>query len=433
MGVAHGRVDDLHLVGADGRVGIRDLRGATVAADEDELATDAGQLIVTTALAVGAEDALGEACAALGPDGLSRALAFVQPPALSPSLRRRVRADRYDLDALRREAGSLPDVSVPELQRLRRVTWSSAIQVGLLVVAFTILWRAVSDIDLGTLVDELRGATWWLAAAGALVAQTPRLAQAVSCLGAAPLPLALRPVYFLQLAQSYIGLAVPSSAARIAVNVRFFQRQGLAPGGALAVGAVDGLAGFVVQAMVLVGLLVFTPRSLDLDLSLAWGTGIGIVLVVAIVVGVVIAAVAVLRPGLRAQVVAWVRGLVADGIVTVRGLRSPKRLAMVLGGNLGSDLLFATALGLFARAFGTSVGLGDLLLIVISVALLAGLLPVPGGVGVTEGGLALGLVGAGMSEEAAFAAVISYRLCTFYVPPVWGFFALRWLERNQHL
>jgi glycosyltransferase 2 family protein len=38
-----------------------------------------------------------------------------------------------------------------------------------------------------------------------------------------------------------------------------------------------------------------------------------------------------------------------------------------------------------------------------------------------------------LSEEVAFASVITYRLATFYLPPVWGFFALRWLERNQHL
>ena len=57
----------------------------------------------------------------------------------------------------------------------------------------------------------------------------------------------------------------------------------------------------------------------------------------------------------------------------------------------------------------------------------------PGGIGVVEGGLTYGLVRAGMPEEAAFAAAIFYRLAVFYLPPVWGFFAFRWLERNQHL
>jgi uncharacterized membrane protein YbhN (UPF0104 family) len=44
-----------------------------------------------------------------------------------------------------------------------------------------------------------------------------------------------------------------------------------------------------------------------------------------------------------------------------------------------------------------------------------------------------GLTEAGVSESAAVAAVILYRLGTFYLPPIWGFFAFRWLERNDHL
>ena len=51
----------------------------------------------------------------------------------------------------------------------------------------------------------------------------------------------------------------------------------------------------------------------------------------------------------------------------------------------------------------------------------------------TEFGLTVGLTAAGMTEEAALAAVVLYRVSTFYLPPVWGFFAMRWLQRNAHL
>jgi glycosyltransferase 2 family protein len=45
----------------------------------------------------------------------------------------------------------------------------------------------------------------------------------------------------------------------------------------------------------------------------------------------------------------------------------------------------------------------------------------------------MGLTAAGMSEEAALSAVLLYRAATFYVPPLWGFFALRWLQRRAYL
>ena len=50
-----------------------------------------------------------------------------------------------------------------------------------------------------------------------------------------------------------------------------------------------------------------------------------------------------------------------------------------------------------------------------------------------EFGLTLGLTTAGMTPEAAVAAVLLYRISTFYLPPVWGFFAMRFLQRNRYL
>jgi glycosyltransferase 2 family protein len=42
-------------------------------------------------------------------------------------------------------------------------------------------------------------------------------------------------------------------------------------------------------------------------------------------------------------------------------------------------------------------------------------------------------VQAGVPEEVAFAAVLLHRMATFYLPPIWGYFAMRWLERNDQL
>ncbi len=88
---------------------------------------------------------------------------------------------------------------------------------------------------------------------------------------------------------------------------------------------------------------------------------------------------------------------------------------------------------MFVLAFGYSVPYAELLFINMCVSLLSGLIPVPGGIGVTEGGLIFGLTSVGVPQEAAFAAVILYRLSTFYLPPIWGFFSLRWLEKNSYL
>lgn len=317
------------------------------------------------------------------------------------------------------------------LQRLQQVTWGSVLQVVLMVLAASVLVNQIAGLDLEAVSDELATASVGLVALGFLLAQLPRVAQSASTLGAAPRPLRPGPVYALQLAQGYVGLAVPSTAARIAMNVRFFQKQGFSQGSALAIGGLDGVAGFVVEASLLVGLLVFTPQALDFDPDAPSLPEWADILRVLVVVALVVAVATVLRPQRREQAVAWVRRLVEDGVTTLRGVRSPRRLLLLFGGNLGSVLGFSVTLGVFAAALGTTVPFGDLVVIVISVSLLAGVLPVPGGIGVVEGGLTFGLVAAGMPEEAAFAAVLLHRVATFYLPPVWGFVAFRWLQRQD--
>ena len=85
------------------------------------------------------------------------------------------------------------------------------------------------------------------------------------------------------------------------------------------------------------------------------------------------------------------------------------------------------------RAFGQDVDYMDVVLVNEFVALFAGLMPVPGGVGVTEAALTAGFVAIGVDESTALAAAITYRVLTYYTPPIIGFGAFRWLQRQQFL
>jgi glycosyltransferase 2 family protein len=297
----------------------------------------------------------------------------------------------------------------------------------------SVMISTITGLDFEAVTAELRGASWLLIGLALATAQTPRLSQTASALGAASRPLPARPVYLLQLAQGYVSLAVPTSVGRVAMNVRFFQKQGLSAGAALAKGLLDRVSGVLVEATVLLGLLVVTPQTLHFDLAAPglpeWRTVLGIVIALAVVLAIVSAAL----PNRRRQLHEWERSLSAEGHHTLQDLSSPRRLLLLLGGNLASVILFSATLGLFAAALGTTVSASDLVVITISVSLLAGLLPLPGGIGVVEGGLTFGLVAAGMPEDAAFAAVVLYRISTFYLPALWGYFAVRHLEHHGYL
>jgi uncharacterized membrane protein YbhN (UPF0104 family) len=260
----------------------------------------------------------------------------------------------------------------------------------------------------------------------------PRVAQAISTLGSVPARLPFGPVYAMQLATGYMNVAMPANIARLAVNIRFFQRQGLSPTIAVASGAIDSFVSTVIQAVLLVLLLVFSGATVELDLPIPSGDPRRLLWLVAGIVVVVVAVLVTvprLRAALRERFTQWW----PDVKATLAALRGRHKLAQLVLGSLAAEVLFAIALGLFARALGYDLTLAELLLINISVSLLGTLVPIPGNIGVAEFGLTVGLTGAGMSPEAALGAVFLYRISTFYLPPAWGFFSLRWLQRNRYL
>jgi uncharacterized membrane protein YbhN (UPF0104 family) len=430
--IAHQRIEPATLAVVDGDAGLVDFDSATLAASDDQLAIDRAQLLATSVVLAGTEPGLAAAAAALGPEGLEALLPYVQAGALGVPLRQAMNTAGIDVDDIRAGAAETVGVKAPDLVRLRRVTWWTLAQLILLGAAVWSVLTALGDLDYGALRESLRDASWWWVAVGFLVAQLPRATQAVSTLGSIPARLAFRPVYIMQLATGYMNLALPSGIARMAVNVRFFQRQGVPPTTALTAGAIDSFASTVVQGVLLVLLVLFSSANLNLTFDLPSGGTLRLAVVVGVLV-VASVAVLLLVPRVRNPIVLRVRTWWPDVRDAILALRAGNKLGLLLGGSLATDILFATALGMFANALGFNVSLADLLVLNISISLLGSLVPIPGNIGVAELGLSVGLVSAGMTEEAALAAVLLYRASTFYIPPLWGFFAMRWLQRNRLL
>jgi uncharacterized membrane protein YbhN (UPF0104 family) len=53
--------------------------------------------------------------------------------------------------------------------------------------------------------------------------------------------------------------------------------------------------------------------------------------------------------------------------------------------------------------------------------------------GVAEAGYTAALVALGIPETAAVSTAITFRLVTYYLPPIWGAFAMRWMRHHEYL
>ena len=431
-GIAHGALDGDRLVirdgRSDGRLAIGDFGRATAVATDADVHADRAQLLVTTALAVGTERAVAVTSRELGRDALTGLLAYLQVAALTPATRERVKSDRIDLDALRKAAAAAAGAEEPELVPLRRVTWGSLVQIALIGIGAWVVISALANVGIDTIVDELSGADWPWVILALVISPTVQVAEALSTLGASLRPLRFGPVLLLQFAIRFIALAVPSSAARIALSVRFFQRSGAPTSEAIAIGAIDSVSGFVIQALILAIVALANLVTLDLptpDLPDRSGK----LLILGVVVVVILVVAAILVPRLRRLIAPHL----AEARSAARVFRQPMKVLQLFGGNLAAQLLLAGVLGICLRAFGEQATLAELLVANTLTSLLSGIVPVPGGIGVSEATTTTLLVAMGIPESPALAATLIFRIITFYLPPVWGVLAMRALKRNGNL
>ena len=244
-----------------------------------------------------------------------------------------------------------------------------------------------------------------------------------------PTPLPLLPCVVLESALKFLNLTVPASAGSIAASIRFLQRMGAKTGEAVASTAVIGLADTILQVALVLVLLPIVHIQLDTSqLNGAIPSGRFIALIAVALVVVVGAVLAI--PALRKKVLPEIRSALSSLWAIARNRR---KLLDLFGGSLGKELLFALTLGSACLAYGVHLSLAQLLLVNVISSTLASLVPVPGGIGAAEAAISAGLVAMGVQETTAFAIALTHRLCTYYLPPIWGYASLHWLRRKGYV
>lgn len=93
---------------------------------------------------------------------------------------------------------------------------------------------------------------------------------------------------------------------------------------------------------------------------------------------------------------------------------------------LGYILAFEVAV----EAFGAGPSFTAVALAYLVGSVVSSIAPTPGGVGLVEATLIAGLTSAGMASPTAVAAVLTFRIATFWLPLLPGWGALTLLQRS---
>jgi uncharacterized protein (TIRG00374 family) len=433
--IAHGAISGESIVidPAAQTVALAEFRYAETRASPDQLDRDLAGAMAATALVIGTERAADGAARCLTPDVLRGALQHLQRPALDPMLGRSLRGKRGLLEDVRQRAAQAASIEVPALVEPRRVSWPTLILiVGSLIGGWALIGVL---IDVSQSFDTVIGADWLWVIVAFILAQLVFLASAVESVGSVAGPLPFGRVLAVEVANTFSGLA-GGTAAVFATRVRFYQKQGYDASVALSSGAIMSVASWIATgALFLIALpfawgsihIEFAPQSGG-DAKLVW-----IILAVVVLVAV-LAGVALAVPRFRRLAAAKLRPKLTDIWANLRQVaNSPGKLLLLLGGSFGAELLVAMTLSVSLRAFGDYLRLPTLIVVIFLAGVIGGVSPSPGGMGVVEAGMILGLTAAGVSEADATAAVFIQRLFLSYLPPIWGWITLVQLRKKEYL
>ncbi|GII77385.1 membrane protein [Sphaerisporangium rufum] len=424
--LAHRRLtgDSIHL-GLNGEVVLTDARSGEIAAGDLLLRLDIVQLLTYLALRVGPERSVRSAARVVPERSLAGALPLLQRIALTRGTRAEVNKNKELLPAIREQILALtPQVEVEEV-RLER--FQPRTLVTIIAGAFA-AYFLLSQLSRVNLLEVVTSARWEWGGIGLAAALVSYLAAALMLRGFVPERLPLGSTVLAQFAGSFVKLVAPAAVSGVAINSRYLQKRGIAPGLAVASVGASQLVGLGAHILLLLLFGYITGTNAAPSVSPSRGVVIGLLS------GAVLVLIVLAVPQLRRLAVDRIRSLFAGVVPRLLDvLQSPRKIIEGLSGTMLLTLAFVVCLDACVRAFGGSLSFTAVALVFLAGNAIGSAAPTPGGLGAVEASLYLGLTLAGLPGPVATSAVLLFRLLTFWLPVLPGWASFTWLQRHNAL
>ncbi|MDH2429441.1 lysylphosphatidylglycerol synthase transmembrane domain-containing protein [Sphaerisporangium sp. TRM90804] len=424
--LAHRRLtgDSIHI-DAEGGVVLMDARSGEIAAGDLLLRLDVAQLLTYLALRVGPERSVACAAEVMPKRELAGALPLLQRIALTRGTRAEVAKDKELLPALREQILSLTPREHVEEVRLER--FQPRTLVTIIASAFA-AYFLLSQLSRVNLVEVVASARWGWGGVALAAAGLSYIAAALMLRGFVPEKLPLGRTVLAQFAGSFVKLVAPAAVSGVAINSRYLQKRGIAPGLAVASVGASQLVGLGSHVVLLLLFGYVTGTGAAPSMSPSRG------LVIGLLSGAVVVLIVLAVPQLRRMITTRVRPLFSGVIPRLLDvLQSPRKIIEGFAGTLLLTLAFVVCLDACVRAFGGSLSFTAVAVVFLAGSAIGSAAPTPGGLGAVEASLSLGLTLSGLPGTVATSAVLLFRLLTFWLPVLPGWASFTWLQRHDQL
>jgi uncharacterized membrane protein YbhN (UPF0104 family) len=231
-----------------------------------------------------------------------------------------------------------------------------------------------------------------------------------------------------QVAGDFATLVSPPTLGAIAINVRFLQKSGLHPALAAASVGVSQVAAFATHILLLLGFGIAAGTQADFTFDPPVWAVVGVTAVAVILLALLAV------PAVRREISKRIGPLIKEVIprlVTIA--QRPIKLLEGIGGILLLNIAYIAVLYSCVTAFDGNLSIAVVAVVYLAGATIGQAAPTPGGLGAVEAALAAGLTAAGLDAGLAVSAVLLFRLVTFWLPTIPGYWSFTYLTKKNLL
>ena len=408
-----------------GDIAITGVHSGTVAATELQQRVDLAEALVTAARSSSVSVTVEIAKKLFTTKELIRNIPAIQSIAMSRKTRQYLKKDKELLKELRKSLGELAPSSDIQPISFQRINWRNILLASVSVIALYVLVPQFSQIDFANLI---RTAQWnW---AGIAVAGSVLTYFASTSLLLAFITTKINWFKTLQaqLAASFATLVTPPTLGSVAVNIRFLNKSGVpGPSAATAVG-VSQVVIFFIHVILLVIFGVIAGTQTDFSFRPPRFTLVIVVVIFAIVI--VMFSISTFRNWLISKAKPLIDQIGPTVAIIVQ---QPQRLLSSIASSLLLNFSYILSFYAALNAFGSNISIATAAFVYLAGATIGQAAPTPGGIGAVEAALVAGLTAAGIPSGTALSGVLLYRVVTFWLPVLPGWYAFVNLQRKNNL
>jgi uncharacterized membrane protein YbhN (UPF0104 family) len=424
--MSHRALSGRHLLrGTDDSTWLLGMDQGSIAASDVAMRLDLAELLCSLAMLTSVERSVDSARRVLGSDAIARALPALQPVALSSSTRKALRKHKGMIIALRDAIVELrPDADTEQIQ-FQRIKPRTLVMIVVGTIAGYVLLSQLTSVDLATLFSTAQW-SWVAAALGFSLITYAGAAWSLS--GFVPEKLSFGKTVLAQVAGDFATLVSPPTLGAIAINVRFLQKSGLHPALAAASVGVSQVAAFATHILLLLGFGIAAGTQADFTFDPPVWAVVGVTAVAVILLALLAV------PAVRREISKRTGPLIKEVIprlVTIA--QRPGKLLEGIGGILLLNIAYIAVLYSCVTAFDGNLNIAVVAVVYLAGATIGQAAPTPGGLGAVEAALAAGLTAAGLDAGLAVSAVLLFRLVTFWLPTIPGYWSFTYLTKKNLL